>query len=109
MSQEHGHEEAHAGPRTYLNILLVLGVITAAEVGTYFIPWFHEHTGWLFFTLSVMAIAKFVLVVGWYMHLRFDAAYYTRVFVVPLLIAVAMTVVVVALTAGRVGGGATAG
>jgi cytochrome c oxidase subunit IV len=97
----HGDEGAHAGPRTYWIILVALAVITLLEVGTYFVPWLHERLTLLFAILSLMAIAKFVLVVGWYMHLRYDALYYRRVFVVPLITATAMVVVVTVLTGLR--------
>jgi len=91
-------EEAHAGPKTYTIILAILAVVTLLEVATYFIPWFQTHTTVLFWTLSVMSVAKFALVVGYYMHLRYDAEYYRRVFVVPLLIAIVMVVLVTVLT-----------
>ena len=99
---EHAHAEAgHASPRTYLIILVVLAIITLLEVGTYFMPTLQANPGWLFTILSVMAIAKFALVVGYYMHLRYDAAYYRRVFIAPLLLACAMIVVVAVLTATK--------
>jgi cytochrome c oxidase subunit 4 len=40
--------------------------------------------------LAVLAIAKFVLVVGYYMHLKFDARLLTWLFVGGLVTAVAM-------------------
>ncbi len=99
---EHGegaHE--HATPRTYVIILVILSVVTLLEVGTYFMPSLQARPGLLLFVLSVMAIAKFALVVGYYMHLRYDAAYYRRVFITPLIIALAMILVVMVLTATR--------
>lgn len=102
MSTEHAAEEAHATVRVYTVVLAILGVVTAMEVGTYFIPWFQAHRPILFWTLSFMSIGKFGLVVGYYMHLRYDAAYYFRVFLVPLCLGVAMTVVVSTLTALRI-------
>ena len=96
---EEGHEGGHASVRTYGIILLILAVVTLLEVGTYFMPSLQERRGLLFFVLSVMAIGKFVLVVGYYMHLRYDAAYYRRIFVIPLIMAVAMVCVVTVLTA----------
>jgi cytochrome c oxidase subunit IV len=98
---DHGHAGGHASPRTYWIILVVLAVITLLEVGTYFVPWLHERLTLLFAILSVMAIVKFALVVGWYMHLRYDALYYRRVFIVPLILATAMIVVVTVLTGLR--------
>jgi cytochrome c oxidase subunit 4 len=95
---EHGGEGAHASIRTYLLVAVILTVVTAIEVGTYFMPWFQSRFWVLFWVLSILSIFKFALVVGFYMHLRYDAAFYRRVFLFPLVIAVAMTVVVVGLT-----------
>ena len=94
-------EHKHASVRDYIVILAILTVVTLVEVATYFIPWFRHHLRLLFSALSVLSIVKFSLVVGYYMHLRYDEAHYLRVFVVPLLIAIAMTVVVATLTALR--------
>lgn len=101
---EHGttHEvESHASVRTYALVLAILTVVTIVEVGTYFIPFFDDHRVLLFTILSVLAAAKFVLVVGYYMHLRYDASYYRRVFILPLLIAIGMVVLVTVLTATK--------
>ncbi len=99
----HGAEEeaGHGDTRTYTIILVILAVVTLLEVGTYFVPWLQHHFWVLFSLLSVMAIGKFALVVGYYMHLRYDAPYYTRVFVIPLIMATAMITVVMVLTATR--------
>ena len=95
---EHAEGGAHASIRTYLLVAVILTVVTAIEVGTYFMPWFQQHFWVLFWVLSILSIFKFVLVVGFYMHLRYDAVFYRRVFVFPLVIAIAMTAVVIGLT-----------
>ena len=94
-------EESHASVRTYLVIAAILTVVTAVEVATYFIQWFQDHWWVLLWVLTVLSILKFVLVVGYYMHLRYDSPFYRRVFVAPLVVAVAMTVVLIVLTAMR--------
>jgi cytochrome c oxidase subunit IV len=74
---EEGLEHAHPGPRTYTLIGVVLAVITLAEVWAYnqeplrpmLVP-----------ILLVLSASKFVLVVGFYMHLRFDHPLFTGVF-----------------------------
>ena len=98
---EHAEHGAHGTTRTYHMILAILAVMTLLEVGTYYVPWLHARPTLLFTLLAVMALGKFVLVVGYYMHLRYDASYYRRVFVVPLIMACAMIVVVAVLTATR--------
>jgi caa(3)-type oxidase subunit IV len=98
---EHAGGGAHASIRTYLVIAVILTVVTALEVGTYFTPWFKAHFWVLFWVLVILSVFKFVLVVGFYMHLRYDAPLYRRVFVFPLAIAVAMTALLIFLTATK--------
>ena len=95
---EHAGDAAHASIRTYLVVAVILSVVTALEVGTYFTPWFRAHFWVLFWVLALLSLFKFALVVGFYMHLRYDAPLYRRVFLFPLSIAVAMTAVVIFLT-----------
>lgn len=95
------HEGGHASVRTYTIILVVLAVVTLLEVGTYFVPALQARHALLLGILAVMAVGKFGLVVGYYMHLRYDAPYYRRVFIVPLIIALAMILVVMVLTSLR--------
>ncbi len=98
--------EAHAQPhshavRNYALVLCILAVLTFLECMTYFIPWFQEHRRVLFVAISIMGTMKFSLVVAFYMHLRHDANFYKEVFIIPLLIAVVMTIIVTMLTATR--------
>lgn len=75
----HAHAAGHDHPtvRDYVRIGAILAVLTALEVSVHFI----ELPGWLvFWGLVVLAIAKFVIVAGWYMHLKFDAVIYGRIF-----------------------------
>lgn len=94
-------EVAHASIRTYLVICAILSVVTLIEVATYFIEWFRARFWLMFWVLCLLSLLKFALVVGYYMHLRYDNVLYRRVFVFPLAIAIAMTTVLVVLTAAR--------
>jgi cytochrome c oxidase subunit 4 len=80
---------AHASTRTYLVIAAILTVITIVEVGVFYIPALHAV---LPPTLLVLSAAKFTLVVGFYMHLRYDHNLFRAVFIAPLLIAMAVIV-----------------
>ncbi len=93
-SREHEVEHdvhTHPGAWTYVAIGAVLTVITAIEVAVYYIPALHSVMVPLLLTLSA---AKFVLVVMFYMHLKFDSKVFSSVFVAPLLLA---TTVVISL------------
>jgi cytochrome c oxidase subunit 4 len=87
---EHGHGQrsAHAHPdwSTYKWVALILTVITIVEVWVYYTP-FTEHR--LFVpSLLLMSGAKFVIVVMFYMHLKYDAKLFRALFTGPLIIAV---------------------
>jgi cytochrome c oxidase subunit IV len=88
-------QHSHPSDRSYLVVALILAVITAAEVGTYFME--DPSTTLLVALLFPMMIAKFAIVCGWFMHLRFDNPIFRRVFVFGLLLAV--SVYLVALSA----------
>ena len=70
-------EHAHPGPKTYTIIGVILAIITAAEVWAYT---FEPLRAALVPILLVLSATKFVMVVGFYMHLRFDHPLFTGVF-----------------------------
>ncbi len=73
----HVEEHSHPGPRTYVMVGLVLAIITGIEVWAYNVEQIQAFLVPILLTLSA---AKFVLVVGFYMHLRFDHPLFTGVF-----------------------------
>jgi cytochrome c oxidase subunit 4 len=78
-----GHE--HPSDGKYIQIAVILGLITAVEIA---IPYFTEVSGlWLALMLALM-IAKFAIVVAWFMHLKFDSSLFRRLFVGGLVLAV---------------------
>ncbi|MBI4610435.1 MAG: cytochrome C oxidase subunit IV family protein [Candidatus Rokubacteria bacterium] len=89
----------HAGPphppiRTYLLIAAVLAVITAVEISVFYITWLVR---FLVPILVVLSVAKFSLVVMFFMHLRFDSRVLSGLFVGPLVIAVSIVLALMAL------------
>ena len=84
----------HPTDLKYVKIALILGVITAAEVSTYF--WKSASTTALVVVLIPMMVAKFAIVTGYFMHLKYDNPIFKRVFVFGLMLAV--VVYIVALT-----------
>ena len=83
---EHGGE-AHVGTRTYVMVAAVLAVITAVEVMVFYVEALDPVLVPILLTLSA---TKFTLVVGFFMHLKFDARMYRALFVGPLVISVAV-------------------
>jgi cytochrome c oxidase subunit 4 len=81
------HEHAHPTWSTYKWVALVLVVITVIEVWVYYIPEFVASR--LFVpSLLIMSAAKFVIVVMFYMHLKYDHKLFRALFTGPLIIAV---------------------
>ena len=75
---------SHPKPRDYWTIAAILAVITAAEVAVTYVDALDAAVAPL---LIVMSFAKFALVVGWFMHLRYDAPIYRRLFLIGLIAA----------------------
>lgn len=73
------HEEEHAHPSEglYIRIALVLAVLTAIEVGLYYTDFGEKLTNGM---LLLLAAGKFVLVAGYFMHLKFDSRILRRLF-----------------------------
>jgi len=91
----HSHEEtvtgsghAHPSDRSYVGIAVILALITAAEVATFYLE--DEIGSILIPALLVMMTVKFAMVAGWFMHLRFDSNLFTRLFVSGILLAVSV-------------------
>lgn len=81
-------EGAHASPKFYVMIGIILAVLTGMEIAAYYIP-IPSHA--LEVTiLLVLSVIKFILVVGFFMHLKFDHNVFTLVFVAGLALAVFM-------------------
>ncbi len=69
--QEHGMSDA-----SYIKIAIILAAITGLEVSTYYVDF-----GPLFMpALLTMMIVKFVMVVSYFMHLKFDSKIFSFLF-----------------------------
>lgn len=92
--EDHGQE--HLTSADYIRIALVLVAITTIEVAIYYVNWFHT-SGALVPTLAILSIAKFIIVISYYMHLKVDDRRYTYIFVCGMVVAVAVIAALVAL------------
>ncbi|MBU39363.1 MAG: hypothetical protein CL430_02210 [Acidimicrobiaceae bacterium] len=81
--EEHGHE--HPSDKKYFQIAGVLAILTALEVGTY---WLESMPGEILIPLlMIMMVIKFFYVAAWFMHLRFDNSLFMKFFVSGLVLA----------------------
>ena len=85
----HGEvEHVHPTWSTYWKVALILTLITVGEVWAYYIPSFVASRGFVP-TLLILSALKFVIVVMFYMHLKYDHWIFRRIFVGSLAIAIA--------------------
>ena len=90
----HPHAE-HASTRTYLLVAAILTVVTALEFAVLYI---RALTPILVPLLLVMSAAKFVLVVMFFMHLRYDTRALWMLFAGALVVAIGLVVALTTLT-----------
>lgn len=90
MSAEHHHGlhlhilEEHKKYFTFFNVAMALILITAIEIVIVYIP---IHPFIVFSSLAILSLAKFLAVIWWFMHLRWDRMLCTVLFMIGLLIA----------------------
>jgi cytochrome c oxidase subunit 4 len=91
----HGQGQGeHASPGTYWAIGGILTVITAAEVAIFYMP---AMAPVLVPLLLVLSATKFLLVVMFFMHLKFDSRVFSGVFLAGMVLASFMTVALIIL------------
>ncbi len=90
----HGAHGGHASPGFYWAIGGILTVITAVEVAIFYIP---SMAPVLVPILLVLSATKFLLVVMFFMHLKFDNRIFSGVFLAGLVLAAFMTVALIVL------------
>src|SRR5262249_21583989 len=89
-----GAAHGGAGPRTYLVVAAFLLAITVMEVWIFYVPALARV---LVPVLLILSTLKFSLVAMFYMHLRFDHAWFSYAFVGPLIIVIALAVALLSL------------
>jgi cytochrome c oxidase subunit 4 len=88
-----GPAGAHPQPSEYVVIGLILAMITAVEVALYYID---LREGVLVVSLILLSASKFLFVVLWFMHLKFDSTLLSRLFFTGLIGAIVLFTVVMA-------------
>jgi cytochrome c oxidase subunit 4 len=84
----HAMGEVHEHPtwKQYKWVALILTLITVFEVWAYYVPAFVASRAFVPILL-IMSAAKFVIVVMFYMHLKYDHRLFRALFTGPLIIA----------------------
>ena len=100
----HAHDAAaHAHPTwgTYKWVALILTLVTVLEVWAYYVPQLVASRAFVP-ALLVMSAFKFIVVVMFYMHLKYDHKLFRALFVGPLLIA-SLTLIALMFLFGHLG------
>ena len=85
------HEAGHPSLGKYVNIAIFLAIITAVEVAIYYIESLESI---LVPTLIILSAVKFVTVIGYFMHLKFDGKLLSFIFGAALLTSLAVYIAV---------------
>lgn len=90
--------EEHATVTTYVQVALILAVMTVVEVAAFYLPEGLRPPRWaLLIVLLLLSACKFGIVASFFMHLRYDHRIYAGCFMGGLVVAVSTIVALVAL------------
>ena len=88
LTDEHAVHE-HPGERTYIKVAIFLAIVTVAEVAIYYIE---SLDSILVPALIIMSIVKFLFVVSFFMHLKFDDRRFAWTFGLALLVSLSIVI-----------------
>lgn len=81
---------------TFMEIAMFLAIVTGIEIVIIFIP---VSDFWQFTTLGVLSVVKFLAVIFYFMHLKWDRAFCTILFFIGLVLGGGTLVALIALFA----------
>ena len=81
----------HPTPKKYVQIAIVLGILTAIEIALYYTE---DIVGVFTDPLLILAVGKFIIVVGLFMHLRYENKTINRFFVGGMILALILFTIV---------------
>ena len=91
------HDGGDHGPamdKLYIKIAVILTIVTIIEVAIYYVS---ALRGLLVPALLVLSTAKFILVISYFMHLKFENKLLTWMFVAGLFISIAVMIAMVSV------------
>jgi cytochrome c oxidase subunit 4 len=83
-TQDHAVEHDDGKFHLFVQIAMILAVITGVEIVLIYLPlakWF------IVTTLVLLSLVKFLMVIFWFMHLKFDKAFCTILFFIGMTLA----------------------
>jgi cytochrome c oxidase subunit 4 len=94
MAADHHVEEHHPGWQEYVKIGAILAIITAVEVAIVYVE---ALEGVLLPILLALSVAKFILVVAYFMHLKFDHKFFAWLFGSGVVLAIGVVLALMAM------------
>ena len=89
-------QEHHPTERTYIMVAVILSIVTAVEVAIYYIDAIRDV---LVPILLVLSLAKFIAVVGYFMHLKMDDRRFRWMFISGLVISASIVLALMVMFA----------
>lgn len=83
-TQDHAVEHDDGKFHLFVQIAMILAIITGVEIVLIYLPfakWF------IVTTLVLLSLVKFLMVIFWFMHLKFDRAFCTILFFIGMTLA----------------------
>ncbi len=90
---EHAH---HPTPAQYWRIAGFLAILTAIEVALYYVEQEYELGFLNAAMLLALSTVKFIVVVGWFMHVKYEKPMISRFFTAGFVLAIGLYLVVLA-------------
>lgn len=84
----------HPTPGTYFKVAITLSVITAIEIGVFYVE---DLSYGIIPILAILSGLKFALVIMFYMHLRYDNRLFSGLFLTGLALAFLVVIALLAL------------
>lgn len=92
LSKDHGHGESKF--HIFVQIAMILAVITGVEIVLVYLPF---SKGLLIGSLVLLSVVKFMFVIFYFMHLRWDKLFCTILFFIGLVLAGGTTAALLAI------------
>lgn len=86
----------HPSTKQYVQIAIFLAVLTAVEVALFYLDEAVDMQGWDGPLLIILSSIKFIVVVGWFMHLRFEDSFLPKFFSIGFVMAMILYGIVLA-------------
>ena len=90
---DHAPVKKHTHHPPYLLVFLALAALTAIEVGATYVPFIAGNRSLLTGVLLSLSFLKAMLVILYFMHLKYDSKWFAFIFFVPFVLVIPMLII----------------